>query len=173
MHIHHTHFTSVTYYFISSHSTCAHAGIKANWVILTEIRVPSGKGLYPYQGYVPASTTLPTYIHSMKPSATGDMTCHVHCANKGMSSHQQHLDWAFQAPEILLPLLGQLEPYRTSFLGWFWKYCYLLCSWHIAYTFWCTNQNHAINADLFEGREYYKLSLLENQGLSLYLHPTS
>lgn len=88
MHIHHTHYTSATYYFISSQSTCAHARIKANWAILTEIRVPSGKGLYPYQGCVPASTPLPTYIHGMRPSSTEDMTCHVHCENKGMSPHQ-------------------------------------------------------------------------------------
>lgn len=82
MHTHHTHFNSVTCYFISSHSTCAHAGIRANWVILTEIRVLSGKGLF-FAMSLPAAPS-----NSMRPSATGDMTCHVHCANKGISPHR-------------------------------------------------------------------------------------
>lgn len=35
------------------------------------------------------------------------------CAHKGMSSHQQHLDWVCQALEILLPPRGKLEPLRV------------------------------------------------------------
>lgn len=38
---------------------------------------------------------------------------HVHCAHTSVSSRQQHLAWAFEAPEILLHRLGQLEPLRV------------------------------------------------------------
>lgn len=96
------HISTVTCCFILSLSTCAQAGIKANWVILTEIRV-----------HLVGAYSLPAGPASMRPSATEDTTCDVHCAHKGMSSYQQHLDWVSQVLEILLPPQGKLEPLRV------------------------------------------------------------